>query len=210
MTTIITRPRKGSKPWPWFSEEARQRAREYLKSVGHDIDRLPKLVWPDDAVSASQRHRYAKWEYTLKSDITKEKIRRMEESLVRKRQWEVVRKRAVYVWVFWCSGWVFEGYWTYIKGIGRQYHGCGKKGQVACEMLERVFELFPLISEPLFEESKNTYEYYKKWQKLFVKRFAAKKKWCGRKQGKAPVWALVKDGNIIEILSRASVPARRD
>ena len=70
-------------------------------------------------------------------------------------------------------------------------------------LLERVMELFPLIDKPLFPD----WRYYEEWQRRFIKKYPAKKKWCGRKQGKAPVWAIVEygNGNILEITGRATV-----
>ena len=196
MTTLIKRPPKGSKPL--FNEDQRRRAKEYLKSVGHDIDRMPKLIWPDDAVSASQEHPYAPWEFMTRSDVLRARKERMQHHLWWKRDYGTTEIRALYVCVFWCPGisGIFEGWWTYFFGIGRDYRGNGYKGDVAGRQLDEVMKLFPLVDRPLFLD----WRYYDEWQKQFVKKYPARKKWCGKPQGKAPIWAEVEGNQVIKIL----------
>lgn len=199
MTAIIKRPRKGE--MPWLSEKERIRAREYLISAGYDVDRMPKLIWPDDAVSATHDNPYAPWKFTTRSDVLKARKERMEHCLWWKREYGIIEIRALYVWVFWCPGisGIFEGLWTYLIGIGREYCGGGYKGQLNGRHLERVMELFPLVDKPLIPD----WRYYEQWRERFVKKYPSKTKWCGKPQGKAPVWAKVKGDHIEEILGRA-------
>ena len=189
---------------PIFSEAARQRVIEHLKEAGIDFERIPKLIWPEGAISASQKDRYAPWEFRYKSDILREKKKGMERNLWWKREYKKTETRALYVWVFWCPGisGIFEGLWTYLVGIGSNYHGGGYKGQLEGHLLEKVMELFPLVDKPLFPD----WRYYDQWQKQFIKRYPAKKKWCGKPQGKSPIWAEIRGDNIREILSRAQWP----
>ena len=207
MSSFIIRPKKGHRPLWQLSEAGYAKAKEHLLAAGIDIDRSPKIDWPDDAVSAHREHIYAHWEYTTRSDVLKARKERMERCLWWKREYSVVQRRALYVWVFWCPGisGIFEGLWTYIVGIGRDYHGGGYKGQVEGHCLEKVMELFPLVDKPLFPD----WRYYDQWQEQFIKKYPAKTKWCGKPQGKAPVWALVKGGTVREILGRAQWPNNR-
>ena len=198
MTTVIKRPPKGSKPL--FNEDQRRRAKEYLKSVGHDIDRMPKLIWPDDAVSATQEHPYAPWKFTTRSDVLRARKERMQHQLWWKRDYGTTEIRALYVWVFWCPGafgFAFRGLWTYLVGIGRKYNGGGIKGNVVGRLLDEVISLFPLVDKPLFPD----WRYYNQWQEEFIKKYPTRKK----RSGKAPIWAEVEGNQVIKILSRAQV-----
>lgn len=185
-----------------LSDEARRRAREYLISTGIRVEALKPIVWPEDAVSAHREHMYAPWQFTTKSDIRRGKRERMDHNLWWKREYGVTHRRPLYVWVFWCPGisGIFEGLWTYIVGVGREYHGGGYKGELAGHLLEEVMRLYP-VCDSLFPLSKN------QWQKAFVEKYT-RGKHCGRPQGKAPIWAEVQGTIIRKILGCAQWPRR--
>ena len=182
-----------------LSEDAHRRAREYLLSVGYSEEQLKPIVWPEDAVSAYREYFGTPWEFTTKADILRGKRERMEGNLWFKREYNKKDIRALYVWVFWCPGisGIFEGLWTYIIGIGEEYHGGGYKGDLAGCLLDEVMRLFPLVERPLFPD----YQYYNSWQREFIKKYQ-RGTWCGRPQGKAPIWAEVKGKRIVKILGR--------
>ena len=62
------------------------------------------------------------------------------------------------------------------------------------ELCLRVMELFP-ITESLFPD-------IEKWKAEFVKRYE-RGYWCGKPQGKTPIWAEIQGTNIKRILGRA-------
>jgi len=202
MSTVISRNFSIS-----LSDEARERAREYLLSAGYREKDLKPIVWPEDAVNAYKEHPYAPWEFTTKADILRGKRERMENCLWFKREYGVTHRKPLYVWVFWCPGisGLFEGLWTYIVGLGRDYQGGGYKGQLEGYLLDDVMRLFPLVDRPLFPD----YRYYESWRRAFVKKYQ-RGLWCGRPQGKAPIRAEVRGSNIVKILGRAQWPKRKD
>jgi len=124
----------------------------------------------------------------------------MEESLRAKRECDVVERRALYVWVFWCSGlfgFAFRGWWTYLTGLEGRCHGGGYKGQVNGDLFNRITELFSVENpHPLYPLDTD------EWMPLFAKQYQ-RGKLCGKPQGKAPVWAEVEDGSVKRILGRA-------
>ncbi len=197
----------GKNPTPLLSDDGCRRVREHLKSAGIDFDSIPKLVWPEGAVSASQKHMYAPWEFIYKSDILKAKKEGMEQNLWWKRQYHTTEIRALYVWVFWCPGisGFFKGLWTYFVGIGGDYRGGGYKGEVSGSLLDDVMDLFPLVDKPLFTKNNNVWEYHNEWQQRFVRKYQ-RGKWCGKPQGKAPVWAEVEEGSVKKIIGRIQWP----
>jgi len=206
MMTMIARNKKRR---PFFgllnSEESQRKAKEHLKSLGYDFDKQPKLVWPEGAVAAWNDHFYGQWQFRFMSDVQREKKEEMEQNLMWKRDSDKTEIRALYVWVFWCpgiSGFFFKGLWTYIRGIGREYHGGGIKGNLDGHLLDEVMELFPLVDRPLFPD----WRYYDRWQKQFIKKYPAKTKWCGKPQGKSAVWAEVKGTWVNKIIARAEWP----
>ena len=202
MTTVIHRPRKGMKPAFALNDGQRKRVDEHLKSVGIDVDRLPKCIWPDDAVSAWQEHPYAPWQFRYKGDIRREKMDRMNQRLWYKREYGRTEIRALYVWVFWCPGisGIFEGLWTYIVGNSRRYHGGGYKGEVTGKLLGIVMDMFPVANpHPLFPLE------HRDWMPLFIKKYG-RGKWCGKPQGKAPILAEVQHGRIKWIIGPAEWP----
>ena len=204
MSSIVRRPKKGSRPHWQLSGAQYAKAKEQLLAAGIDMDRSPKINWPEGSVSASRDYMYDQWKYRYKSDILREKKERMESRLWWKREYGVVQRRALYVWVFWCPGisGLFEGLWSYIKGIGKEYHSGGKKGDLDGLLLDKVMELFPLVDKPLFPD----WRYYEEWRKQFIKKYPSRTKWCGKQQGKAPVWAEVEGDSVNKILRRAEWP----
>jgi len=200
MSTVVIRGKKGDDFFGGIrmTDEKRRRIREHLISVGVRVDRLQPLIWPEDAVSAYKRHMYAPWEYTLKSDILRRKRERMELNLRWKREDGVIHRRPLYVWVFWCpgiNGIFYRGWWLYL--IGRDIES-GRYFEKS-ELCSRVMELFPIIEPMLFEED---WQQRKRWKAEFVKRYQ-RGKWCGKPQGKAPIWAEVNGSSILKILARA-------
>lgn len=202
MNVVIRSKNKNKSGGFNLSPEARQRAREYLKSVGYGDKEIQPIIWPDDAVSASRRHRYAPWVFTTKADVRRQRQERMKRILYWKREDGVVQRRALYVWVFWCpgvGGFAFKGWWTYIIGIGVSYggkyiHGGG--------MIAEAMKLYPLVEPTLYGPPD-----LDRWMAEFVKRYQ-KGKWCGKPQGKAPVWAEVEGTRIKRILGRAEWPGQ--
>ncbi len=188
-----------------MSEAARQRAKEYLKNVaGIEVDRLQPLVWPEDAVSAYRKYMYAPWEFTYKSDILRRKIEKMEEHLYWKRERDIIYRKPLYIWVFWCpgiNGLIYRGWWLYLEGLNisealdfRRFHE---------KLISEIMELFPLVDKPLFGKPD-----LEDWKGEFVKRYPCGR-WGGRPQGKAPVWAEVQGSSVLKILGRAEWPKQK-
>lgn len=202
MSCVVIRSKNGSKGGFCLSDEARQRGIEHLKSEGIRMEDVPPLIWPEDAVSAYQEHMYAPWEYTTRTDIRRRRQKAAKKELIYLREDGVSRRRALYVWVFWCpgvDGFVFRGWWTYLVGIGRYYRGGGYKGQVEGKLQDDLLRMFPLTEPNLFELN------WDKWMAEFVKRFP-KGRWGGKPQGKVPIWAEIQGGSVKRILSRAEWP----
>ena len=181
-----------------MSEDARKRAREHLISLGYKPEELQPIVWPDDAVSASRKHRYAPWEFVTKADIRRKRQERMKRILWWKREYGVCRRRPLYVWVFRCPGWVYEGWYTYLIGTNiscaMNFRGNNER------LIARLMQLFPLIEPKLFGPPD-----LDKWMAEFVRRYR-RGTWCGKPQGKAPVWVEVEGTRIKRILARAEWP----
>lgn len=200
-TVVIRSKNKHAKGLLRLSEEARRRAREHLKSAGYDVDRIQPLVWPDDAVSAHRKHRYAPWEFVTNADVRRQRQKRMESILWWKREYGVVRRMPLYVWVFRCPGWVFGGWYTYIIGTNISF-ALNFRGY-AKSMIAQLMQLFPLIEPTLFGPPD-----LDKWMAEFVKRYQ-RGTWCGKPQGKAPVWAEVEGTHIKRIIGRAQWPGEK-
>lgn len=196
MSTVVIRSRKPhTKGLFALSDEAHRRAKEYLKSVGVRVERLQPLIWPDNAVSASREHRYSPWKFTYKVDILKRKQERMEHHLWWKREYGVTQRRPLYVWVFWCpgvGGFAFRGWWLYL--IGR---GISSYKDLSRKVVSRLMELFPLVESTLYGPPD-----IGQWMIEFAKRYQ-RGSWCGKPQGKSPVWAEVRGNRIEKILGRA-------
>lgn len=205
MSTVVIRDKnRNAKGLFHLSNEAHQRTREHLKSAGIRVEDLQPLIWPDDAVSACKEHMYVPWKFTTKADIRQQKIISMNQNLWFKREQGVVRRRALYVWVFYVPSFFFSGWWTYLVGIGHDwYRGGGYKGNVAGELADDLFRLFPLEQASLFGPP-NTEE----WMEKFAKRYQRGRR-GGKPQGKAPVWVEVKGNCVKRILGRAEWPSER-
>jgi len=192
MTTIIKRG-GGIQLTP----EARQRAKEHLLSVGYRPEQLEPIEWPDDAVSACRSHKGDEWKFTLKSDILREKINRMNKCLRLKRELGLVRRLPAYVWVFYVPGAIFSGWWTYLIGRGCEHGG---KYQVDTDLICQAMEMFPVVkTHPVLFDSEYEFEKKKRWQKAFAKRYQCGTR-GGKPQGKAPIWVEAKGNCIIKIL----------
>ena len=123
----------------------------------------------------------------------------------RRSDYDVTYKKPLYVWVFWCpgvGGFAFRGWWTYFVGLGRDYHGGGYKGEADGKLKDDLLRLFPLTGPNLFETN------WDEWMKRFVKKYR-RGTWCGKPQGKSPVWAEVQGGRIKRLLGMAEWPGDR-
>lgn len=139
------------------------------------------------------------------ADVMQLRRKRQKEILALKRTpYDQIQKKPLYLWVFWCPGisGIFEGIWTYIVGVGREYNGGGSKGQLDGHLLDEVMRLFPVCNS-LFPVSRN------QWEEEFVKKYT-RGHWCGKPQGKAPIWAEVQGSDIINILGRAEWPSGKE
>jgi len=203
MSTVVIRSKnKHKKGILNLSDDAQRRAREYLKSAGYAVEKIQPLIWPEDAVSASRTHMYAPWQFTTKADVLRERRKRMEYHLWFKREYGVIQRRPLYVWVFWCPGFfgfAYRGWWLYLIGRGISSSKYLEKGK---KTVARLMELFPLVEPNLFGPPD-----LEKWKSEFVKRYK-RGRWCGKPQGKAPVWAEIKGDRIERILSRAEWPVK--
>lgn len=200
MCTIVTRSFKEQSGFI-LSEEARQRATKYLKSIGVREEQLQPIIWPEDAVSAYREHQFAPWKFTTRADILHKKRERMEQHLWLKREYGVTHRQPVYVWVFWCPGFfgfAYRGWWIYL--IGNNGIESGKYIERDTKTISRLMELFPLIEPTLYGPP-----CLEKWKKEFVKRYQ-RGSWCGKPQGKSPVWAEVRGDTIEKLLERAEWP----
>jgi len=202
MSTIVIRSKnKHTKGLLELSDDARRRAREHLKSVGIRVEELQPLIWPEDAVSAYREHMYAPWKFTLKSDILRQRRERMEHHLWWKREYNVTHRRPLYVWVFWCpgvGGFAFRGWWTYLIGKNISYSPAFRNNDR--KTISRLMELFPLIEPKLFGPPN-----LDEWMAEFVRRYQ-RGYWCGKPQGKSPIWAEVQGSNIRRLLNRVEWP----
>jgi len=200
MTTLVNR--KGLQ-LPPLSDEARAKARDHLLSAGYDLDRMPKLIWPEGAISAWQDHCYADWQFKYVADVLREKREKMERCLCAKREYGQIERRCLYVWVFWCPGFfgfAFQGWWTYLVGLGREYRGGGHKGELTGDLLRQAMEMFPVDNpRPLLPLD------HREWMPLFARKYQRGKP-QGKPQGKAAVWAEFKNGRVQKFTRRAQWP----
>lgn len=172
------------------------------KNPLHNIHRA--IAWPEGSVSAYRKHRLATWEFTTKADLLQERRERMESHLWQKREYGVIHIQPLYVWVFWCPGvfgFAYRGWWTYIIGRGVEHGG---KYSTGSSLILQAMELFPIIEPKLFEED---WQQSESWMKEFAKRYQ-RGYWCGKPQGKAPIWAEVQGTRIKKILGRAEWPSK--
>jgi len=178
-----------------FLEQFRRKVKEELR---------PHVLTPPPDVAGYESDGYYRravtWEMVMERRRERQRIR-----LEQKRSsYDVIERKPLYVWVFWCpgiSGVFFRGWWTYLVGLGRDYHGGGYKGNVEGGLMDELLRLFPLTEPDLFETN------WDEWMKRFVKKYH-RGTWCGKPQGKVPVWAEVSGGRIERILGRAEWPKR--
>lgn len=169
MSCVVIRNKNNPRGLPIkLSEDARRRAKEYLKSAGIDIDRIPKINWPEDAVSAHQKHRRAPWEYTTRTDLKRQRQHNAKEALWFKREYGAVHRQALYVWVFWCPGigggrgpGLMSGWYAYIIGTGIS-HALNFRGY-AHELNSRLMELFPLVKPRTLFDGPDFSEWMMEW-----------------------------------------------
>ena len=176
MSTIVIRPGKRDRGNPeYFTERM--------------------LDWPDDAVSAHRRCLGDPWVFTCRADVLRERRARMERALANKRASSQPQRRAMYLWVFHVPGFIFGGWWAYLVGVGGQtVHAGGFKGQLDDALLRQVMDLFPVENpHPLLPLGSS------EWMSLFAERYH-RGHHCRRPQGKAVLWALVRNGNVIEVM----------
>lgn len=194
MTTVAIRGKSNRKGGTTLlaTEEARKRAAEHLKEMGVDVDRLPKLVWPEGAVSASKSHRFAPWQYTTRDDLLRQRRARMEEHLRYKRYHKT--RRAAYVEVFYLPGPYYMGWHRQLVGVGISQGGINEP---------RLMELFPLVEPTLFGPPD-----FEEWMIEFARRHRRGTRF-GKPYGKAPVWVEVAGETINEIISVAEWPSEK-
>lgn len=206
LSTVIQRSWR-----PILSADGRRRAREHLLSLGHREEDLNPIEWPDDAVSAYQRHRGDPWQFITNADIRRNRQERAKERLTWVRGERFVTKvQPMYVWVFFCHGiggeicnpWgkrvggnLFCGWYTYL--IGRGISVALNFRSNNWYLQDRVMELFPLVkAETLFDPPD-----FEKWMVEFAKKYQRYSPHFSC-QGKAVVYAEVKNGHIQEITGK--------
>jgi hypothetical protein len=170
---------------------------EAEKDPGHVFHRMHKAIkWPKDAVYTYRNQQGSPWEFTTRQDILQEKKERINHNLWMKREHDATKRRAAYVWVFWCPGinhFVYRGWWLYIiaKGID-----CGKYLENEEKTVSNLLELFPLVPSTLFGPPD-----MEQWKMEFVKKYKCGMR-SGKPQGKAPIWVEVKGCRIVKIIGR--------
>jgi hypothetical protein len=55
MGTVVIKPKNKEHGFFNLSPEEHKKAKEYLKSIGIDVDRLPKIVWSERATTEKER-----------------------------------------------------------------------------------------------------------------------------------------------------------
>ena len=138
--------------------------------------------------------------------------RRRQQQAVKLRQirsdYNITYRKPLYVWVFWCPGIsnssgvptilsCFRGWWIYFVGHGCDYRGGGYKGNIEGTLFDEIMKMFPVENpHPLYALDED------EWMQLFAKQYQ-RGKWCGKPQGKAPIWAEVRGESVEKILGRA-------
>jgi len=151
----------------------------------------PYILTPPDNVAGYESDGYYRRAVTWDM-VMQRRRKRQQIELERKRDnYDVIYKKPLFVWVFWCPGisGIFRGWWAYLKGYDDDYH--------ADELLEQVIKLFPLVEIDLFGKFNLDL-----WMKRFVKKYK-RGTWCGKPQGLSPVWTLVQGHYVQKILCRA-------
>lgn len=202
MGTVVIRSRN-PKGLLNLSEDTRRRAREYLQAQGIRLDKIPRLFWPEDAISAYQETIYSPWQFTTKGDIRRAKIARMEEHLRRKRERKGPERRWLYVWVFHCPGisGFFRGWYTYLVG-GR---GSDYNLYYSDDIGRQLMGLFPLCESSLFDQDQQPTWFGlnmpDEWMMRFVKLYR-RGCWAGKPQGKAAIRAEMEGNRVTHIIDK--------
>ena len=172
------------------------RNKEAEQDVNHPFHRLCKSIdWPDGAIYASQEREDLPWEFRTTADVLAEKRCTMEQNLHRKREWDIVRRVSLYVWVFYVPGFFYNGWWTYLVGIEGHDYGGGRKSEANGYLLGEIMKLFPIKNFATLFPSEDD------WMKGFAKQYQRGTR-GGKPQGKAPVWAEVKGSQLVRILGK--------
>ena len=171
--------------------------------------------------------------FTTKADIRRKRQEDAKEVLWFKREYGLVKRVPVYVWVFHCPGIGGEmvgalGHPDIDAGSGITNHPDIRKvrtdglmggwytyliGQGISEALnfrgyagktiDRLMELFPLVKATTLFDGPD----FDEWMLAFVEQYP-KGLWCDVPQGKSPVWAEVKGGFVTKILGHAKWPVK--
>lgn len=162
------------------------------------------IPWPNNAISAYREHPGKPWTFYTTADVLAAKLEKMKNRLYFKRECDNVKRVPAYVWVFFCpgvGGFAYRGWWLYIKGrnINEGFR------TLQSETIKKVMELFPLVQPSLFCKFSEYDEDVERWKREFVKKFP-RGKWCGKPQGKSPVWAEFKNGRFVRLIERAEWP----
>lgn len=184
---------------PIFSEEAHERCRKHLLSVGYREEDLKPIVWPDDAVHAHRDHLGDPWKFTTQADIRRKRQEDAKDTLRRVRGENEKRSKiqCLYVWVFYCHGisGFYVGWYTYI--IGLNFSAALNFRCYSNRLVERLMRLYPLVeAETLFEPPD-----FEKWMREFAKKYKRHSPHFSR-QGKSPVLCEVCGGDIKKIIKK--------
>ena len=198
MSCVVIRNKKISNGLGFLmSDEARQRLKKHI--IENNIQTGPPIIWPEGAVSAYSKHRFAPWVYTTKADIKRDRRDRMNKKLKSKRENGVVETKPAYVWTFFVSPKTFfGGWWLYIVGNGFEWGG--KYHTMDCDIVRQVMGLFPFVDPVLFGTPDMD-----KWMSEFAKRFTRGSRF-GTPMGKSPVLVEVKNNSIQRVLKRVEWP----
>jgi len=178
-----------------FLENMRGWVREEIK---------PFILVPPPDVAGYESDRYSRRAVTWEMVMERRRQRQRTELARKRSDYDVTYRKPLYVWVFWCpgfAGFIFRGWWLYLEGLhireALDFRGFHEK------LISEIITLFPLIEPTLFGPPD-----IDRWKAEFVKHYQ-RGFWCGKPQGKAPVWAEVNGSRIERILGRAEWPNRK-
>jgi len=109
---------------------------------------------------------------TTYTEIGERKKQKQRDNIERKHRSDT-EIRAAYLWVFWCPGFAFMGWWAYLKGLGWESNKWN-----AHWVASQGMRLFP---EPQLFSTEDS------WKEWFASNFR-KGSWAREPQGKAKVW----------------------
>jgi len=174
-----------------FLEHFREVVKEELK---------PYVLTPPPDVAGYESNGYYRRAVTWAMVMERRRQRQEAELKQKRSDYDIVYRKPLYVWVFWCPGindFIFRGWWISIEGRDIDFSCKYFEGTKMCF---KLMELFPLVEPKLFGQPD-----WDEWKAEFVKRYQ-RGYWCGKPQGKAPIWAEVKGNSIRKLLSRAEWP----